>query len=37
MNYPKTLPETHKQLLDKIITTLKKDQRILGIGARARA
>lgn len=33
MNYPKTLPETHKQLLDKIITTLKKDQRILGIGA----
>lgn len=33
MKYPKTLPETHKQLLDKIIQKLQQDPRIVGIGA----
>lgn len=33
MKYPKTLPETHKQLLDKIIQKLQQDSRIVGIGA----
>ena len=33
MKYPKTLPETHKQLLDKIVQKLQQDPRIVGIGA----
>lgn len=33
MEYPKSLPETHKQLLDKIVHKLKQDPRIVGIGA----
>ncbi len=33
MKYPKTLPDTHKLLLDKILLRLKKDPRIVGIGA----
>ncbi|MBA5763100.1 nucleotidyltransferase domain-containing protein [Vibrio sp. 404] len=33
MKYPKTLPQTHKQLLDKIVQKLQLDPRIVGIGA----
>lgn len=33
MNYPKTLPQTHQQLLIKIISEFSQDKRILGIGA----
>ncbi|PML79998.1 aminoglycoside 6-adenylyltransferase [Enterovibrio norvegicus] len=33
MKYPKSLPETHKQLLEKVISTLQQDPRIVGIGA----
>ncbi len=33
MNYPKTLPAAHKQLLLRILDTLCQDQRILGIAA----
>lgn len=33
MLYPKTLPETHKLLLDKILQKLQQDSRIVGIGA----
>lgn len=33
MKYPKTLPETHKQLLNKIVQKLQQDSRIAGIGA----
>lgn len=33
MKYPKTLPDTHKQLLDQIIHVFQQDPRIVGIGA----
>ncbi|MFA0413819.1 nucleotidyltransferase domain-containing protein [Vibrio renipiscarius] len=33
MKYPKTFPDSHKQLLEKIIQVLKQDSRIVGIGA----
>lgn len=33
MKYPKTLPESHKQLLKKVVQTLRQDSRIVGIGA----
>jgi predicted nucleotidyltransferase len=33
MNYPKTLPQEHQQLLVKIISKLSRDIRIVGIGA----
>lgn len=33
MDFPKTLPSTHKQLLLKIVKTLSEDPRVCGIGA----
>ncbi|UJF16896.1 nucleotidyltransferase domain-containing protein [Vibrio sp. SS-MA-C1-2] len=33
MKYPKTLPATHKTLLDRIIYVLQQDPRVVGIGA----
>lgn len=33
MKYPTSLPETHKQLLMKIISSFSQDPRIVGIGA----